>query len=143
MLSRNSAFISLYLHILPLLNIVRVPLWRTQNSLTFLLSSTSSSSLASKTYTISPDNWQPHKTNITAKVPSRQFTLYVYRSTSHKSAARCLESHHLHRQLLFPCWQSFQSPFSFFTHKSADGLLHFKCFLTKATRWAEKKSGLK
>lgn len=53
---------------------------------TSLLSIPSSPSLTAKTYNTTPDSQLPYKTNITAKVPSCQFTLYnIYRSISHKS----------------------------------------------------------
>lgn len=50
------------------------------------------------------DGRQPHKTNITAKVPFCQFTPYnIYRSISYKSTAPCPNScHFLTRQLQLP-----------------------------------------
>lgn len=53
-------------------------------------------SLTVNSYNTTPDSQLPYKTDITAKVPSCQFTLYnTYRSIFHKSTVLCPNSHHL------------------------------------------------
>lgn len=68
----------------------------TSRAKTSLLSIPSFPSLTVNSYNTTPDSQLPYKTDITAKVPSCQFTLYnTYRSISHKSTVLCPNSHHL------------------------------------------------
>lgn len=83
-----------------LVNLAVVPSWHFLCK-TSLLSRPSSSSLTANTYNTTPDRQLPYKTNITAKVPSCQFTLYnMYWSISHKSTVLCPSSCHLLTRLL-------------------------------------------